>query len=129
MVETAALLERSIERLFPCMTERRMADVVGQAQRLGQVLVQSQRAGDDAADLRDFQAVRQADALMVAIGGHEDLRLPGKAAEGDRMDDPVAVALESAARSARTCSGLLEFTAPAGGGAAGIGGAGHGSRC
>ena len=77
-----------------------MADIVGEAQRLGQIFVQTQGAGQDTADLRDFDAVRQAGAVMIAIGRDEDLRLGAQAAEGDRMDDPVPVALELAARSA-----------------------------
>jgi hypothetical protein len=77
------------------MAERRMADIVRQAQRLGQILVQPQRPRDHAADLRHFQAVRQPHAIMIAIGRDEHLRLVAQAAERDRMDDPVAVALES----------------------------------
>ena len=52
-------------------------------------------------------AVGQADAEMVAVGGDEHLGLVAQAAEGDRMDDPVAVALEDVARAARplSCSG------------------------
>ena len=83
------------------MAERRVADIVRQAQRLGQILVQPQRARDGAADLRDFDAVGQPDAEMVAVGGHEHLRLVAQPAEADRMDDAVAVALERIARPAR----------------------------
>jgi hypothetical protein len=56
-------------------------------------------AGDDPADLRDFEAMGQADAIVVPIRGDEDLGLVAQAAEGDRMDDPVTVALELAARA------------------------------
>ena len=38
---------------------------------------------------------------MIAVGRDEHLRLVAKAAEGDRMNDPVAVALEDVARTAR----------------------------
>jgi hypothetical protein len=38
---------------------------------------------------------------MIAVGGDENLRLVAQAAEGDGVDDPVAVALEDVARSAR----------------------------
>ena len=37
---------------------------------------------------------------MVAIGRHKHLRLVAQAAEADRMDEPVAVALKSVARAA-----------------------------
>ena len=71
-----------------------------------------QRARDHPADLRDLEAVGQADAEMVAVGRDEDLGLAGEAAEGDRMDDPVAVALERAARPAAALVRLREL-APA----------------
>jgi hypothetical protein len=83
------------------MAEGRVADVVGEAERLGEILVEPQRPGDRAADLRDFQAVGQADPEMVAVGRDEDLRLVAEAPERDRVDDPVAVALEGVARPAR----------------------------
>src|SRR5688572_15216323 len=38
---------------------------------------------------------------MVAVGGDEHLRLVPQAAEGDRVDDPVPIALEDVARAAR----------------------------
>ena len=69
--------ERGVERLLAGVAERRVADVVRQAQRLGQVLVEPERAGDHAADLRDLEAVGQADAVMVAVGGDEHLGLAG----------------------------------------------------
>ncbi|GAA3905331.1 hypothetical protein GCM10022276_24870 [Sphingomonas limnosediminicola] len=78
-----------------------MAKVMREAKCLGQVLVETQGAGHGAANLRDFDAVGQANAEMIAIGGDEDLRLVAKAAEGDRVDDPVAVALKNVARPAR----------------------------
>jgi hypothetical protein len=38
---------------------------------------------------------------MVAVGRDEHLGLVAQAAEGDRMDDPIAVALKDVARTAR----------------------------
>ena len=75
------------------MAERRMAEVVRERQRLGQVLVQRQHAGDGAGDLRHLQAVRQPGAVVVALVEHEHLRLVGEAPEGGGVDDAVAVAL------------------------------------
>ena len=80
------------------MAERRMADIVGEAQRLGEILVEPQRARHRAADLRDLQAVGQADAEMIAVGRDEHLRLVAEPAEGDRVDDAIAIALERVAR-------------------------------
>ena len=99
VVEPARIGERGVERILAGMAERRMAEVVGKAQRLGQVLVEAERPGDGPADLRDFEAVGQPDPEMVAVGRDEHLRLVAQAAEGDRMDDAVAVALEDVARA------------------------------
>ena len=101
VVEPAGIAQRGAQRILAGMAERRMAEVMGEAQRLGQVLVEPERAGDRAADLRDLQAVGQPDPVMIAVGRDEDLRLVAQAAEGDRVDDPVAVALEDVARAAR----------------------------
>src|SRR3546814_19372831 len=70
----------------------------------------------------DFEAVRQPDAEMVAVGRQENLRLVTQPAETDRMDDPIAIALEGVARAAR----LLSFAMKAA--AAGIGVRGPGRR-
>ena len=101
MIEPALPGQRSLQRVLARMAERRMADVVRQTDRLGQVLVQPQRARDGAADLRHLQTVRQADAEMVAVGRHEHLRLVAQAAKADRVDHAVAVALERVARTAK----------------------------
>ncbi len=98
--EAAMLLHRRIERLLAGMAERRVAEIVRQRQRLGQILVEAERAGDAARDLRDLEAVRQARAVMVALVRDEDLRLVLQPAEGGRVDDAVAVALERRARRA-----------------------------
>ena len=92
----------ALQRILAGMAERRVAEVVGEAQGLGEVLVEAERAGDRPPDLRDFDAVGQADAVMIAVGRDEHLGLVAQAAEGDRMDDPVAVALEDVARPARS---------------------------
>src|SRR3546814_3248685 len=97
MVEAAMRVERRLQRVLPRMAEGRMADVMRQAQRFGQVFVEAQRPRRRAADLRHLQAVGQADAEMIAVGRHEHLRLVAQAAEGDAVDDAVAVPLEHVA--------------------------------
>ena len=82
------------------MAEGRVAQIVGQRQRLGQVLVEPQRAGDGARDLRHLEAVGQARAVVVALVEHEHLRLVGEAPEGGGVHDAVAVALEGGAHRA-----------------------------
>ena len=105
VVEPAGVGQRGVQGILARVTEGRMAKIVSEAQRFGQVLVEPERARHCAADLRDFDAVGQADAEVIAVGCDEHLRLVAKSSESDRMDDPVAVALEDVARAPRTESG------------------------
>src|SRR3546814_11986224 len=84
-----------------CSSDLWMADIVREAQRLGQILVEPERSRDRPPDLRDFEAVRQPDAKMVAVGRQENLRLVTQPAETDRMDVPMAIALAGSGRAAR----------------------------
>jgi hypothetical protein len=72
-----------------------------EAERLGEILVQPQRPRERPPDLRDFEAMGQADAEMIAVGRDEHLRLVSEPAERDGVDDPVAIALKGVARAAR----------------------------
>ena len=101
VVEATGARHRTLQRVLAGMAERRVAEVVGEAERLRQVLVQAEGASDRAPDLRDLYAVGEADPVMIPVGRDEDLRLVTQPAKGDGMDDPVAVALEDVARSAR----------------------------
>jgi hypothetical protein len=93
----AKFLHHVIERAFPDVAEGRMTDIVYQRQRLNQVLIQIQRLGHRAADLRHFQGVRQAIAKMIRRTAGEDLGLIFQAPEGPRVNNAVAVALVSIA--------------------------------
>ena len=97
VIEAAECREAVVERALAGMAERRMAEIVGQRQRLGEILVQSERAGERARHLRHFERVGEPRAVMVAFVEHEHLGLVLEAAEGGRMDDAVAVAAEGAA--------------------------------
>ena len=99
MIEPANPRHGRLERILARMAERRVADIMRQRQRFGQVLVESQCARHCPRNLRNLKAVGQADAEMIAIGRDEHLRLMPQAAKADRMDDPVAVALERGSRT------------------------------
>ncbi len=114
MVKTAIGLQSLLKRIFASMAERRMPDIVRQTKRLGQIFVQTKRARNRSPDLRDLKAVGQTDAIMIAIGCNEDLRLMAQPAEGNRMDDPVAVALENVAWPANVLPGFRILPPPAG---------------
>jgi hypothetical protein len=82
------------------MTEWRMSKIVRQRQRLGQILIQTKTARHAAGDLSHFDAVSQSGSKVIAMGGNEDLRLMFQAPKSGRVDDPVAVALETTAAAA-----------------------------
>src|SRR5690606_31198016 len=111
MVEPAMRLHRCFQRMLSGMAERRMTDIVRKAEGLGQILVEPERASDAATDLCHFDAVGQPNAVMIAVGRNKYLRLVAQPAKGDRMDDAVAVALESVARPAHDPSGLVMIAA------------------
>ena len=121
VVEAAMGLQAVVQRPLAGMAERRMAEVMGQRQRLGEVLVEPELAGQRAGDLGHFQRMGQPGAVMIALMEHEDLGFVLQAAEGGGMDHPVAVAPERAAGLARR---LRKQPAAAAIGIAGIGRAG-----
>ena len=51
---------------FARMSKRRVPYVMTECNRLGQILVEAQPTGDRARDLRDFETVRHARAIVVA---------------------------------------------------------------
>ncbi len=97
VVETAGILHQPVERDLAGVPEGGVSEVVRQADGLDQVLVGAQRPGDGAADLCHLQRVGETGAEVVAFVVDEHLRLVFQAAEGGRVQDPVAVALEGGA--------------------------------
>ena len=75
MVKATGANHRLFQATLPGMAERRMAQIMGQTKRLGQILVQTQRSRDGAPNLGHLNAVRQADPKMVSIRRDKDLGL------------------------------------------------------
>jgi hypothetical protein len=125
MVEPALPAQRFFQSALAGMAERWVADIMRQAQGLGQILVQPQSARDRPPDLRHLQTMGQPHAEMITIGGHEHLRLVAQATKADRMDDAVAVALKRIARPARGPLPLVVQPPTAARGIAGIAGKSH----
>ena len=84
---------KPVEHGFAFVAERRMAEVMRQGNRFGQVFIELQRAGDVPRNRGDFHGVRQARAQMIAGAVEKNLGFVFEPAEGARMDDAVAVAL------------------------------------
>jgi hypothetical protein len=119
VIEAAGARHRLLERVLAGMAEGRMADIVGEAERFGEVLVEAEGAGERSADLGDLEAVGEAHPEMVAVGRDEHLSLVTEAAEGHRMDDPVAIALEGVAGPPRLALRVPVQPPPRGGGIGG----------
>ena len=101
VLEAAVLAHALVEGGFAGVAERRMAQVVQEGDRLGQVLVEAELAGDGAADLGDFEGVRQAGAVVVAGLVDEHLGLVHEPAKRGGVDDAIAVALIEGAKRMR----------------------------
>ena len=96
MIEAAKGAHGLVQRILARMAEGRVPQVMGQSERLRQVLIQAEHAADRAGNLRGFEAVGQARPEIVALVVDENLGLVLQPAEGRAMDDPVAIALEGA---------------------------------
>ena len=101
VIEAATRAQAAIERPLTGMPEWRVAKIVGERKRFGQVLVETERARQRARNLGDFQSVGQPRSKVIALMEDEDLRLVRQAAEGARMNDAVAITAEDASRRAR----------------------------
>jgi hypothetical protein len=122
VVEAPVPGHAGVERVLAGMPERGVAEVVAERDRFREVVVELERPGERPGDLRDLDRVREAGAEMIAAMIDEHLGLVGEAAEGGRMNDAVAVALEfGAGRRGRLGD-------EARGRARGIGGIGRSSR-
>jgi hypothetical protein len=97
MIKAAVLRHRQVQCAFAGMAEGRMAEIMGQCEGFGEVLIEAKLTGNGARDLRHFEAVGEPRPVVVPFVIEEDLRLVGEAAEGRGVQDPVAVALERAA--------------------------------
>jgi len=93
VVVAAVISHQLVQGPFAPVAERRMAQVVAQADRLGQVFVAGQCAGQRAPELRHLDRVGEPVAVVIAFVVDEDLRLVLEAAKGGRVNDPIAVPL------------------------------------
>ncbi len=97
-VPAEALFQAAVEHLLADVPERRVPEVVAEADRLDEVLVEAQRAGDRARDRRHLERVRQPCPVVVAARRDEHLCLVRQAPERLAVDDAVAVALKRRAQ-------------------------------
>ncbi len=98
VAKTAEWLHRLFQCIFARMAERWVAKIMRKAKRLSQVFIEAQGARDDPANLRDFQTVSHARAIMIAFRRDEDLRLGAQTTKTHRMNDSITVALKLGSR-------------------------------
>ena len=94
VVEAAEVRHQLVERILAGMAERRVAEIMGKRQRLGQILVDGEGARQRPGNLRHLDGMGQPRAVVIALVIDEDLGLVLEPAKGGRMDDAVAVALK-----------------------------------
>ena len=82
------------QRILPGVPERRMADVVAEADRFGEILVETEGAGHGPAHLVHLDGVGHTGHEVVPIWIEEYLGLVLEPAEGLGVDDAVPIALE-----------------------------------
>jgi len=100
------------------MAERRVAEVMGQSDGLGQLRVQPQSTRDGARDLGHFDRMGQAGAKEIPFVLDKYLGFVLETTKGRSMDDPIPIALKGRAHGA---FGLGHQTTTALRGIAGIG--------
>src|SRR5215472_9101179 len=83
-----------VERFFAGMAEWGMPKVVGESERFGQILVETERSADRARNLCYLETMGQPGAVMIALVIDEYLRLMGQPAKRSGMNDAIAVALK-----------------------------------
>ena len=94
LVVVEAAGNQVVEDALAGVAERRVAEVVAERDRFGQLLVQPQHLGDAARDLRHLERVRQPRPIVIAGRREEHLRLVLQPAERLAVDDAIAIALE-----------------------------------
>ena len=93
VIVAAVPLHEFIQRFFASMAERRMSQVMGQADRFRQIFITGQGSGKCAAYLSHFDGVGQAVTVMIAFVVNKDLGLVLEPPECRRVDYAVAVPL------------------------------------
>src|SRR5690606_29628258 len=94
VLEPAVFAHAIVELVLTGVAEGRVPEIVREADRLDEILVEPHRARDSARDLRDLERVGQSRTVVIPLVIDEDLRLVDETPKRRRMDDAVAVALE-----------------------------------
>ena len=94
VIESAVVRHCFVEGGLAGVAEGRVAQVVGERDRLGERFIGTQGGGEAPRDLGCFQCVRQPGSEMVMQRRREHLRLVFESSESRALDDTMAVKLE-----------------------------------
>ena len=93
VLEAAKCAHAVIERVLPGVAKRRVAQVVGQRNRLHQIFIERERARNGARQLRHLQRMRQPGTEQVAFVVQKHLGFVDQTPKRGAMNNAVAVAL------------------------------------
>ena len=93
VIEAAVAAHEAVELRLAGVAERGVAEIVREGDGLGEVLIESEGAGDRAGDGRHLDGMGEPGAEVIAAAAEEDLGLVFETAEGARMNDAGAVPL------------------------------------
>ena len=82
------------ERALPCVSKRRVTEIVSESRSLRQILIERKPPRDSSRNLRHLKSVGQTRSVMVVLRTEENLSLVHQSAEGFAMNNPVPVALK-----------------------------------
>ena len=85
-------LHALVEGALACVAERRMTQIVGQRDRLAELLIEPEAMGDAARHLGHFDGMREPRAKQVALVIDKQLGLVLQPSKGGAVDDPFPVA-------------------------------------
>src|SRR6266849_1336297 len=93
VLEAAEINHAFVQGILPGVPERRMSQIVREANRLGQLFVEAQGARYGTRNLRHLERMRQPGPVQIAFVIDENLGLVDQPAESGRMHDAIAIPL------------------------------------
>ena len=98
VLKATVILHAGIERILPRMAKWRVAQVMRQADGLGQVLVDAQCTRNGAPQLRHLNRMGEPSAKQIAFMVQKNLGLVHQSAKRRGVHDAITITLELAAR-------------------------------
>ena len=95
VIKAAVGRQQGMQCILARMPERRVTQIMGQRDRLGQFPIQTQSTGNRPRHLGHLNRMGQTRAIIIALVLHENLRLVLQPPKGAGMDDPVTVPLKT----------------------------------